>query len=195
MRSFVAAAMGIAAIAAASSANAATVYTLGAPTGAMDLPATVNYNFNAGAGAGTVDFVVRGYNTLDGVNCCTDVFSFSVNGTELFKASFDLGGGGANVVYTAAPVGSSVSVVNGANGTITASILTSFLNGSNTLTFAYSGGMQGLGDEGWGINSVVATGNAVSAAVPEPTTWAFMILGFGAVGGAMRSRSTKVAYA
>lgn len=36
------------------------------------------------------------------------------------------------------------------------------------------------------------------AGIPEPTTWAMMILGFGLIGGAMRSRktvTTKVAYA
>lgn len=39
---------------------------------------------------------------------------------------------------------------------------------------------------------------SVSGSVPEPATWALMILGFGAVGGAMRRRSavrTAVAYA
>jgi PEP-CTERM motif len=38
----------------------------------------------------------------------------------------------------------------------------------------------------------------LSGAVPEPATWAFMILGFGMVGGAMRSRqrtAVRVAYA
>ena len=41
--------------------------------------------------------------------------------------------------------------------------------------------------------------SAVNAAVPEPSTWALMLLGFGAVGGAMRAarRATpaKVTYA
>lgn len=35
----------------------------------------------------------------------------------------------------------------------------------------------------------------VTAAVPEPATWAMMIAGFGLVGGAMRRRSTKIAFA
>ncbi|WP_108810798.1 PEPxxWA-CTERM sorting domain-containing protein [Sphingorhabdus sp. Alg231-15] len=37
----------------------------------------------------------------------------------------------------------------------------------------------------------------VSTAVPEPATWAFMILGFGAIGGALRRRkaNVKVSYA
>ena len=33
------------------------------------------------------------------------------------------------------------------------------------------------------------TGGAVAAAVPEPATWAMLLVGFGAVGGAMRRRS------
>lgn len=35
----------------------------------------------------------------------------------------------------------------------------------------------------------------INAAVPEPETWAMMILGFGFAGGAMRVRSSKIAYA
>ena len=40
-----------------------------------------------------------------------------------------------------------------------------------------------------------AGGNTGGGAVPEPATWAMMIAGFGLVGGAMRRRSTKVAFA
>ena len=47
-----------------------------------------------------------------------------------------------------------------------------------------------------GSYSFDTTGLSLSvAAVPEPATWALMILGFGAVGGAMRRRSAKVRFA
>ncbi len=43
--------------------------------------------------------------------------------------------------------------------------------------------------EGWTLNL------GGDAGVPEPAAWTMMIAGFGLVGGAMRRRSTKVAYA
>lgn len=49
-----------------------------------------------------------------------------------------------------------------------------------------------------GKDSGVGIGTSVTGAVPEPSTWALMILGFGAVGMAMRRRrnvTTKVSYA
>ncbi|GEM_PF-2289756 len=46
------------------------------------------------------------------------------------------------------------------------------------------GGSSGGGSSG---------GNPPTGAVPEPDTWALLILGFGAVGGAMRRRNRKVA--
>jgi hypothetical protein len=51
------------------------------------------------------------------------------------------------------------------------------------ITFASSG------------NSFEIDNLAVSAAVPEPATWALMILGFGVVGAAMRRRKPKLALA
>jgi hypothetical protein len=46
---------------------------------------------------------------------------------------------------------------------------------------------------GTGPGTFNGTGNLT--AVPEPATWAMMIMGFGLVGGVMRRRSTKVAFA
>ena len=51
----------------------------------------------------------------------------------------------------------------------------------------------GAGSGFLGVSSL----GTIAGGVPEPSTWALMILGFGAVGGSMRSRrrSTKVAFA
>lgn len=43
--------------------------------------------------------------------------------------------------------------------------------------------------------SVAATGNFSVAAVPEPATWGLMVLGFGAIGGALRTSRRKVVFA
>lgn len=41
---------------------------------------------------------------------------------------------------------------------------------------------------GMGVDNVVLTANAVGGAVPEPATWAMMIVGFGLVGLSLRRR-------
>lgn len=41
----------------------------------------------------------------------------------------------------------------------------------------------------------VTLATAATAAVPEPATWALMMLGFGLIGASLRSRRTKVAFA
>jgi hypothetical protein len=43
--------------------------------------------------------------------------------------------------------------------------------------------------------SSVATGTITVGAVPEPASWAMMLAGFGLVGGAMRQRKTRIAFA
>ena len=59
---------------------------------------------------------------------------------------------------------------------------------------------QGLSDESFGLDNIQVSGVTTSVgAVPEPATWAMMILGMGAVGFAMRRRrrsiTTTVSYA
>ena len=59
--------------------------------------------------------------------------------------------------------------------------------GSDTLTF------RGRNDPSY--SALTNVNVTESAAVPEPASWALMLGGFGLVGGAMRSRKTKVAFA
>jgi hypothetical protein len=61
-----------------------------------------------------------------------------------------------------------------------------------TLTFSSSLN-QDFTDEAWGVDNLLITDNLVAGpgGVPEPSAWALLIIGFGAVGGALR-RGRKV---
>lgn len=67
------------------------------------------------------------------------------------------------------------------------SFVGSSLAGDWTLTISDQVGVDSGNLEGWSLSAI--TGGAV----PEPATWALMILGFGLVGGSMRRRSGVVA--
>lgn len=53
--------------------------------------------------------------------------------------------------------------------------------------FFTTGTYHSLGD----FNGASATLNVVTGLVPEPATWALMVIGFGIVGAAMRARATR----
>ena len=65
---------------------------------------------------------------------------------------------------------------------------------SFTLTFS-SGLDQDFTDESWGVDNLRITDNVNGnpGAIPEPATWAMMILGFGAAGSMIRRRKAVVA--
>ena len=143
---------------------------LGTPGYGLVSPSSVNWIFSATGGTGNLTFELAGYHTLDGdSNCCTDVFHLSVNSTEIFSGSWNLGGGGGNVIYFNPNSGTASPTLYGFNagGIVDISVPISLLNGSNTVTFAYTGAYQGLGDEGWGVNSasVTTTATPIPAAI------------------------------
>lgn len=183
-----------ASVAVATPAKAVTVFSVASPTGQTGIPGSYTYNFNAGGGAGLLDFQIQGYNSVDGAaNCCTDTLSVTLNSILILQGQYDLGGGGNNVTFVNTGGGTVNPISNGffQGGTLTFSNgAVSLLNGSNSITFTYSGGNQGLGDEAWGINTATVQGSAFNA-VPEPSAWALMLIGFGAVGGAMRSAKRR----
>ena len=170
------------------SAAQAAVVPVATNTGPLASPASFTSGVSfSGAQSGLLSFALVGYRSLDGVNFYEDDFSLKLNGTTIFVGSFDLGGGGSNFVNVA-PVGATYTVFpvgNGqptwAGGVATIFLPLSFTSGLNTLEFSYvslggpgHAGPQGLGDEGWGVRDA----SVVTAAVPEPATWAMLTLGF-----------------
>lgn len=174
------------------SAEAAVIHSdafgPGGPGRATDTSFSVNFN-STSAGASGFSFDLLGYLSLDGQNFYEDQFTLSLNGVDIFKAAFDLGGGGLNVVYLNTPglVNGPVSSVFFAGGNVTISGIINLVAGLNTLDFSYDSlpdpghaGFQGIGDESWGVETVdVANVSAVPvpAALPLLAT-AMLGLGF-----------------
>lgn len=61
-----------------------------------------------------------------------------------------------------------------------------FVGGQTTPNFQSAGGLQLRANE-----LILAATGATTGAVPEPSTWLLMIVGFGAIGGMMRARKRQ----
>lgn len=192
-------AAGLLAAAAVAGAHADPLYTEDfSAMGVQAAPGSISASFeSATAGNATLSFELAGYLSLDGAdNGYSDLFTLAVNGEYVLMGSFNLGGGGVNVLY-AAPAGTSHEVTTfGASddihhstqatwggGTVDFSLSIDLASGTNTLQFAYQSAGQGLGDEGWGLNAV-----NVTSAVPEPGSYALMLAGLSVTGFLARRR-------
>lgn len=170
----------------------ATLYSLPAPTVALETETSVTAKFSASAGAGLVDFTLAGYATLDGDNFWIDVLHVTLNGQEVFSGTWNFGGGGTDRVLFD-PNGATVGTVT--NQLLTISLPVKLASGSNELIFSYTSptsfegvdraGPQGLGDEGWGLNAVTVSG---VAAVPEPASGALLLAGLSVLGWLAKRR-------
>ena len=84
-------------------------------------------------------------------------------------------------------------------GTGTFSYLFGGADPFQTFTFRLTPHASGILTLNFGTTSADNIGpildNVSVQGVPEPATWGLVILGFGAVGGSMRRRSAKVAFA
>jgi hypothetical protein len=192
-------ALGLAAACTAAAAHAAPL-TTGAYMLGSELASPGSFDasvVSASAGSANLGFELAGFASLDGQgNCCTDVFHLSLNGTEVFSGTFNMGGGGSNAILFNPGGGTAITTTFGASddphqsnqatwggGITEISLPVNLIRGNNTLSFAYSGTAQGLGDEGWGVNHM-----ALTAAVPEPETLALMLSGLAALGFIARRR-------
>ena len=68
--------------------------------------------------------------------------------------------------------------------------------GNYVLSFGVSNWIDTVWDSGMAFSGITIAGTPIDDAVPEPATWAMMLLGFGFVGGAMRTakRRQKAAF-
>jgi hypothetical protein len=142
----------------------------------------------------SISFELFGARSVDGQNDYEDVYSFALNGITLFRGTFDLGGGGANVVYDN-PNGFAFAPLSFGffqGGKVTVSGLINLDAGSNEFAFSFTspgsanGGGQDKGDESWGVNDVDVSPVPLPAAMP---LLAGAIAGLGALG--LRRRKSK----
>jgi hypothetical protein len=198
-----AAAVAIATLSAAG-ANAAVLYSDPSVLPEQVTGTSHVVTFNATAGAADLSFVLDGYASLDGQNWYEDDFTLNLNGIDIFKATFNLGGGGNDVIFsnlaglTADNVSGNGTDVTWAGGHVNIAGPIGLQAGTNTLTFSYAAlpsdggahaGWQDMGDEGWGVENVLVS-RSDAGGVPEPATWGLMLMGFGGLGAMLRrSRS------
>ncbi|WP_337658356.1 PEPxxWA-CTERM sorting domain-containing protein [Sphingorhabdus sp. Alg231-15] len=148
-----------------------------------------NFNFGDTGSAITPDFdfvlTGPGYFNVTDVDGIGDVFQFTINGVVQPLTSAPVLGG---------PTTADPDIAFAGGFYTRASYLLGA--GSYTVTGIVTDSPFGFGGLG-GFAELSST-----APVPEPATWAFMILGFGAIGGALRSNrrrqrkaKVKVSYA
>jgi len=114
------------------------------------------------------------------------------NASPFFALNFN--GGGlriTNVTGSAFGLGATVvSLSNLTHAFTSATLLNSSITNFNSSKVSLQNGVLQLNFIGtdWASNSTANIQLETASAVPEPATWAMMLLGIGAVGGAMRSR-------
>lgn len=189
-----------AAKAAFSSCAAVMVLAIASPAAAAPVLVTVNQDISSSPF--TFSYM-GGTFTFDGSGGFPNYLSVSTSGNAAVRTVFgqpstDFTNRGT-VVYDANTLGGYGSFPNRTS--------VPFTNGENFLGLRVTSGGQnyygfafttnsifnGFGFETSPNVGITATTNL--AAVPEPTTWALLILGFGAIGATMRRRQTKFAFA
>ena len=187
-------------------AAAALLGTIGlsAPASAVTIIAgtTATINFQATTGMAPWDLVSFtpsfSQDNPFGVEETLTFQTFDANGTLLSQGSFN---SGRSVFTSGIGAGPRLTAVNGFDASNANRLTTSMFSaviGASRGSFELTGAtadFQSVLAGGRTQNGVVGTFAAPAGAVPEPGTWAMMLLGFGLVGGAMRYRSRRMSVA
>jgi len=116
-----------------------------------------------------------------------DLLTLSINGTDVVFSSNNAQGIAEYGAGTIAAQGQFGFNKSWTDSIVSYDLLLPFSGDDFTFAIKAGGpGWQGGNDESWGIDNVRLS--AMSAAVPEPATWALLIAGFGLVGATARRR-------
>jgi hypothetical protein len=131
-------------------------------------------------------------------NCCSpDTLNVVINGVAVPLAlTWNGGNAGATVDFgPGTVVGTGHYGFNGAwtDAVVHYSLVIPHTAASWSMSINFGGaGFQGGDDESWGIDNF-SLAAVTGGGVPEPATWAMMILGFGFAGAALRRRRAALA--
>lgn len=131
---------------------------------------------------GVNNFAIFGEGWVPGQNVNSDIeyrITLNFSNGAVLTGNYSFGPGNEGGVFT----GGTSQTIGGLNLALTGF---AWDRGSADIVTANAVG------EGGDPNDYTGLFRFTSTAVPEPTTWALFILGFGAIGGAMRRRSGKV---
>lgn len=141
----------------------------------------------------SLDFLLGFLNTWDSVNGgpAPDLLDVTVNGVPLLSGlTTDVASGSVENYGPGTELFDTTVLGSNGSGALAAFNLI-FPHTSSTLSIGFGAGgagWQGGQDEAFGLDAFRITLDATDSGVPEPSTWALMLMGFGAIGGAMRFR-------
>ena len=180
------------------------------PTETATFGATTTFT---GAGYDGQDITISSLQTL-GVGTTTNTFTIStptsfissttinglsITGLELDVGAFNASDNAVNVLLPISSYTATGTALYSTNSTIALTPTTQLLSGNTGYGFVEGVNSGTTAISGLNVRRFtysITYANAVTAAVPEPATWAMMILGMGAVGYAMRRRQkVSVSYA
>ena len=157
---------------------------------------TLAVTFNAAAGSSAISFELFGANSVDGNNIYQDVFTVSLNGTDVFTGSFDMSGGGGSSTTLNALGWIWTTTTNPGGyfqgGRTLVSGFANLLGGLNTFSVTFTqpgpgnGSGQGTGDESWALNDLGVAAVPLPAALP---LLGFAMAALGAMG--LRRRTAR----